>query len=265
MFELPRRHVNRLKACRLTIAQNLTGLLAPPVCALCGGAGQRADELWGIDLCGYCEAACPRPLHCCPRCAEPQPADRLCPHCLAQPPPFDVVHALFLYEDPVDRMIMGLKFGHELVYARILGTLLARALRRHAVELPDCILPMPLHRARHLERGFNQAAEIARHAARRLKIPVDTHLLARSRGTAPQSALTAAARAANIAGAFTIRAGRRVPARVALLDDVLTTGATAAAAAQALRAAGAGHVQVWVCARTRRSHDGEAVPGSYGE
>jgi ComF family protein len=254
MFDMLRHTVNLERRTWLTIARYATNLIAPPFCALCGGAGQRGDEPWGIDLCIHCEAACPQLHHACPRCAEPLPDEPGCRR-HAQPAPFDAVHGLYLYADPVDQMITGLKFRRELAYARILGTLLARKLRRRDLPTPDCIVPMPLHRARYLERGFTQSAEIAAHVAPRLDIPLNTRLLYRRRATLPQSGLTAAARIANISGAFSIRRGGRMPARIALLDDVMTTGSTAAAAAQTLRAAGAQHVEIWVCARARRSEE----------
>ena len=146
-------------------------------------------------------------------------------------------------------MITRLKFGHELVFARVLGTLLARSLQRSGQPLPECIIPIPLHRKRLLERGFNQSAEIARHVAPRLGMRVEPRLLQRLRDTSAQSGLEAAARARNLAQAFGINRRRPVPRRVALLDDVLTTGSTAESAASALKSAGCNEVELWTCAR----------------
>jgi ComF family protein len=248
MFDLLRRTVNLQLPSRLTIVQILTSVLAPPVCALCGGRGQRLDEPWGLDLCTHCEAACPRLPAACPRCAEPGEAGE-CRRCASAPPPFDATHALLLYADPADQLITGLKFQGELPFARVLGSLFARELRHRGVRLPHCLVPMPLHGNRYRQRGFNQAEAIGRHLARRLGIPLEPTLLVRTRDTAPQSEQSAAARRANIQSAFAVEPGRRVPPRVALLDDVMTTGSTAAAAAAALRAAGARHVEIWACAR----------------
>src|SRR5690606_10876880 len=111
-------------------------LIAPPVCLLCGGEGQQVDEPWGLDLCPHCEAACPR--------AEPEP------------PPFESAFCLFRYEDPVDQMILRLKFQHDIAAARVLGMLLARALTGSGRPLPECVVPMPLHVSRLRERGFCQ-------------------------------------------------------------------------------------------------------------
>ncbi len=261
MFESLRSLVNRTLPSRLTIQQCLAGMVAPPVCSLCMAPGQRGDTCWGLDLCQYCEAACPPAMGLCSRCAQPLPAasspDGIahCPYCRSQPPAnasspaFDAVHCLFLYQDPVDSMITRLKFGHELVFARVLGTLLARSLLQSGRALPECIVPVPLHRKRLLERGFNQSAEIARHLAPRLGMKVERRLLQRLRDTSAQSGLDAAARARNLEQAFGIGRQRPIPRRVALLDDVLTTGSTADAAARALKSAGCESVELWTCAR----------------
>jgi len=126
--------------------------------------------------------------------------------------------------------------------------LLARHVAAAGSRLPQALVPLPLHAARYRERGFNQAEVIARHVASRTGVPLDALLLQRLRATAPQTTLSASERRHNCTGAFAARPGRRSPARVALLDDVMTTGSTAAAAAEALRAAGARHVELWVCA-----------------
>jgi ComF family protein len=248
MFDLPRRTVNPGQSRWLTIVQNITSLLAPPVCALCGGPGQPKDEVWGVDLCAYCEAACPRPADVCARCAQPRP----CHRCFAEPPPFDATLALFRYEDPVDQMITGLKFQGELGFARVLGTLLAQQLKCRETPLPQCLVPMPLHPSRLRDRGFNQCEAIAAHVACRLGVRMNARLLLRTRATLPQSGLTAAARATNLQGAFAVRSGCAPPPCIALLDDVMTTGHTVAAAAAVLKAAGCERIEIWACARAHR-------------
>lgn len=226
------------------LAQRLTHLVAPPVCILCGGPGQSLDEPWGLDLCIHCEAACPR--------AAPEP------------PPWQQAFCLFRYEDPVDLMIQRLKFQRDIAQARVLGTLFARAWRASGREQPDCIVPMPLHRSRYVERGFCQTTLLARHIARRLgrdgrpPPPVRTDLLRRVRATRAQSGLDAAERARNLAGAFACPAGLHLPRTVALLDDVLTTGHTASTAIGVLRAAGIPRVELWCCARALRI---DGMPG----
>jgi ComF family protein len=147
---------------------------------------------------------------------------------------------------------VGLKFHAQLVHARALGVLMAASLVEHlaarAGPPPQLIVPMPLHRTRLRSRGFNQALELARPLARQLHIPLDHSVLVRARATSPQTDLPLAARARNVRMAF--RAARDLRGlRVAVVDDVMTTGHTAAAATAALRKAGAAAVEVWVLAR----------------
>lgn len=238
----------------LAFMQRITDLIAPPVCALCGADGQQLDEPWGLDLCRWCEQACTPVPNPCPRCGEVATASSLCAHCRHEPPPYDATFSLFRYEDPVDLLITNLKFRHELAPARVLGILFARAWQRAARPLPQCLIPMPLHASRYRERGFNQAAEIARHIAPRVRdaagnrLDVRRDLLQRIRATAAQSELSATERAANLGGAFQAGGGP-LPRHVAVLDDVMTTGHTAAAAALALKGAGCRRVEIWTCAR----------------
>jgi ComF family protein len=225
--------------------------VAPPLCCLCGGPGQSSDASpWGLDLCAHCEAACPRLQRPCPRCALPLPAGSLrvpCASCAVRPPPFDAVWATHAYAPPLDGLVRDLKFQGALPHARVLGMLLAGH-RRRGGQLPDAVVPVPLGRSRFADRGFNQAEEIARHAARHLGLRLRPGLLRRTRDTEAQSGLGADARRSNLAHAFSV--GRaRLPARIALVDDVLTTGSTATAAARTLKEAGAAWVEVWVAAR----------------
>jgi ComF family protein len=143
-------------------------------------------------------------------------------------------------------MVRQLKFHGERAHARVLGTLLARLRRACPEPLPDVIVPMPLHRSRLRERGYNQAAEIACFAGRELQRP-RVQALRRTRHTDEQSGLPRLQRRLNVHGAF---AGTRAlnGLRVALIDDVVTTGSTAGAAAAALQQAGADGIEVWAVA-----------------
>ena len=207
MFRRLRGTVNLGKLRWLTIGQKLTSTLVPPLCVLCGGPGQRGDELWGVDLCHWCEAACPRP-------AEPG-ATASASAAVASATDLDAVRVLFLYEDPVDRLVTGLKFRGELACGRVLGTLLARHIGAAGARRPQLLVPMPLHPTRYRERGFNQSQVVASHVASRTGILLDTGLLRRVRNTAPQTTLTAAERRLNCAGAFAVQPGRHLPPRIA--------------------------------------------------
>ena len=223
-------------------------LLAPATCCLCQGSGQPGRGLWGLDLCEHCAAACPPVPDACPRCASRLAPGGACAGCTVYPPPFDATFACAAYEHPIDYLVRELKFRNALPHARVLGMLLAQRRRAAPAALPDCVIPIPLHRDRYIERGFNQAEEIARHAARGLGLPLRSRLLQRTRATPEQSGLPATARRQNLHGAFrvTARLGGR---HVVHEGDVLTTGSTVAEAARTLKAAGVARVEVWVAAR----------------
>jgi ComF family protein len=162
------------------------------------------------------------------------------------------VVAPLLYAYPVDRLVCRFKFGRDFACGRLLALEMLDAVQHDAQPLPDIIAPVPLHRARHVSRTFNQADLLARLAGRALAIPVYSHLLRRKRRTRAQSGLDAAGRKRNIRGAFQCgnNAGRlAVRAHVALVDDVMTTGATLAECSKTLRRAGAARLSVWVAAR----------------
>ncbi|MDD1611111.1 MAG: ComF family protein, partial [Methylococcaceae bacterium] len=143
--------------------------------------------------------------------------------------------------------IAGLKFSANYKNARLLGVLLAEGLTQNS-HLPDCIMPVPLHKARYRERGFNQSIEIARAAGKALQIPVDVYSCIRHRDTPHQTQLTAKQRRSNMKNAFSII--KPITARhIAIVDDVMTTGSTVHELAVVLKKAGAARVDVWICAR----------------
>ncbi len=171
-----------------------------------------------------------------------------CSGCLRRRRVFDAPFAPYRYEFPLDVLIHRFKYGGQIAIGRILGTLLARRLAERGPPGVDAIVPVPLHAAREAKRGYNQAREIAIFAAELIGIPLEDRIVRRPRATVEQTALPAAARRRNLRGAFEIRASS-VPLRVAIVDDVLTTGATAEALALALRRAGCRHIEVWTVAR----------------
>jgi ComF family protein len=171
----------------------------------------------------------------------------VCGECLHRPPPLDAACAAFVYGFPVDRLLPRLKFHGDLAAGRLLSAAMAAACA--GMPRPEALLPLPLARARLRRRGYDQALELARPLARAFGIPLLDGVLVRRRDTAPQSTLDAAARRRNLRGAFAVPAGAGLPAHLALVDDVMTTGATLHAAARALRRAGVARVDAWVCAR----------------
>jgi ComF family protein len=224
------------------------GLVLPPSCVLCGAPGQRPT----LDLCADCDADLPRNERACPRCALPLLQTGSLAACVAcrDARSFDRAVAAFRYAFPVDHLVRKLKYHGELAHARVLGTLLARRiLENDGSALPDAIVPVPLHQERYRERGFNQAFELARVIGRVLALRVDDGLCRRTRATQDQTELGAAERRRNLRGAFATVTNATVPRRVAIVDDVLTTGSTVEELARVLRAHGAEKIEVWAVAR----------------
>ena len=224
-----------------SLARRFANLAFGGTCYLCRGAAT------GV-LCADCDAELPRLDDAvCPRCALPSPGGAVCGRCLVRAPAYDGTLAALSYEFPADVLVQGLKFRGELALAPLLGQMLATRLPRGTRV--DYILPVPLARARLRERGFNQALEIARQVASATGCRLAPLLAERERDTAPQVDLPLDARARNVRGAFRSTA---LPsgAEIALVDDVMTTGATLEELAATLKRAGAARVVNWVVART---------------
>lgn len=175
----------------------------------------------------------------------PLASGSLCGACLDRPPRFDRVSAAAAYRFPVDALIQAYKYGGRLALSRVLGELLAREVAPDV----DAIVPIPLAERRLAERGFNQALEIARVVAAATGIPLIPDACRKTADTPPQAALPWKERARNVRRAFVCDA-RFEGERIAVVDDVLTTGATLNELARVLRRAGAGSVRGWVVART---------------
>jgi ComF family protein len=233
----------------------LLDLVFPAVCPVCAA---RSDDPVHRPFCGPCWAALPIGLAPgCPVCGEPFPglAGALpCDACRRTPPSYAFARAVAQYRDGMREAIHALKYGGRPVVATPLGRLLAEAapgaLPAPPGDWAEGLVPVPLHPARLSERGFNQAELLAAPCAARWRLPVLGRVLVRTRPTRPQTDLDAAARRANVRGAFAVpRPAEVAGRRLLLVDDVLTTGATAGAAARALRAAGAAAVGVLALAR----------------
>ncbi len=203
----------------------LQNILLPATCVLCGGVAKR-----DIDLCVACEAELPWVQT------------------------FTATLALFHYEKPIDHLITAFKFQQQLVYGRLLGELLLRRIREWYAhdDLPEYIIPVPLHTQRLRERGFNQALELARPIAKQLNIKIDVTSCKRVIATPAQSNLPAVQRQRNVKDAFSIQSTLHAK-HVAVIDDVITTGCTITELSRKLRETGIERIDVWCCARTRLS------------
>jgi ComF family protein len=217
----------------------LSNLLFGGSCFLCRGAAR------GI-LCPACDADLPRLAGTlCPRCALPSPGAAVCGRCLADAPHYDATVAALAYRFPADTLVHSLKFRGQLALAPLMGDLLIDKIR----ERIDLVVPVPLSRERLRERGYNQAVEIARHVAKERRVPLELTVMTRERNTQAQADLPWSERARNVRGAF--RCERSLDgAAIAVVDDVMTTGATLDELAATLKRAGAARVVNWVVART---------------
>ncbi|MFI3138007.1 MAG: ComF family protein [Methylococcaceae bacterium] len=220
--------------------------LLPPTCILCNNPG---FNRW--DICYDCYSCLPWAQHQCPRCAatlpDSSPVTLPCGACLNQSPAFDSTVAVFKHQHAIRYLIAHLKFNAQYKHARLLGLLLAEALQFSTAPRPEAIIPMPLHPNRYQERGFNQSVEIARTVAQQLQIPLLLNHCIRNRDTGHQTQLSRAERLKNVRQCFTFT--QPIHAKhIALVDDVMTTGATLQELAEVLKKSGVQRVDAWVCA-----------------
>jgi ComF family protein len=235
----------------MALSQVLDFLL-PHRCLLCRG-------LAPDNLCHGCDADLPAMVSACARCVIPldgpggfssHRAALVCGECISKPPEYDFAIAALHYVFPVTVLVQRFKFNRSFACGQVLAARLLRALEWQAADEPpgvEALVPVPLHPSRRFLRVFNQAEVLARDLGRALSIPVAARVLRRTRRTPAQSGLSARDRQLNLRGAF---AARPVEMRhVALVDDVMTTGATLSACAREIRRAGVETVSVWVAAR----------------
>ena len=219
-------------------------------CLLCDEAAEGT-----LPLCMACETDLPWLGDHCQCCALPLPTAGLtCGQCLSRPPAFERVIAPWTYNFPIDSLITRFKHSAKWPFGHLLAELLTQALQHRFDEdlpRPELLVPVPLGNRRLRQRGFNQAAMLARWISASLDIPCDERLLLRTQDTDAQQDLNAEARQKNLRNAFALAANASFKGRhLALVDDVLTTGATAQALARRLMDAGAARVDVYCLART---------------
>lgn len=227
----------------------LTHRMFPGCCCLCDGPGYK-----GLDLCEVCLKCLPINAVCCSRCAAPLEHASLegmilCGSCLREKSPITQTVAAYIFDFPTDYIVRSLKFKGEEKYARLIGGLLAQHVEDMQVSVPDCLIPVPLHRRRYLERGFNQAELIAAYCGSRLGLPIIRKALIRCRNTPPQTGFGRRLRHKNLKGAFQVVSGTSLPKHIALIDDVITTGSTVREISKLLVQSGVERIDVWAFAR----------------
>ena len=219
-------------------------------CILC-----RGSTTFDNPLCALCISACPAPTCFCSACGLPihHSDTGLCPQCLIEPPLFDSCLAPFLYEFPVNRMLQMIKYQARLELVRPIVKPLAELLVDEYGESPwpQAIIPVPLHDKRLRSRGYDQTLLLAKALIRQLPVEMrlDRRSVFRAKHAAPQQGLSAEQRQKNIRHAFALR-GSVAHEHVALMDDVVTTGATVSEITRLLKKAGVHRVDVWAIART---------------
>lgn len=227
----------------LSLGRAFLDLLFPPRCGGCGAVGS-----WFCARCWEALAWVPTPV--CGRCGMPISRPGLCPACASLPPLPVHIRSATYFEGPVRQAIHSLKYARRRPLAGPLGQILHQMWKEQGLQA-EVLVPVPLHPDRERERGFNQAMLLARELGRLTGVPVDGTRLCRVRATPPQVGLSREERQRNVAGAFRCAEGVVQGKRVALVDDVCTTGATLYAAGQALLEAGAEEVWAVTVARSR--------------
>ena len=215
-----------------------------PICLNC-----RTDPESNHGLCEKCLQLISLNATCCEICARPLTQNLVCGQCQKIPPFFDRALTPLLYVDPVDRFLCGLKYREQFSFARFAAGVMTNHALKTGQKAPDMICPVPMTSKTLRKRGFNQSAFIGQLIAWQLGIPMSSNLILKTRDTAHQSDLKAKERQNNLKGAFECK--RQVRGRhIVIVDDVLTTGATANELSKTLKKNGASRVDIWTCART---------------
>ncbi len=217
-------------------------------CLVCDGLPQTTPGL--CNSCAHDIRRIDRPCHQCGEPMHSNESSHKCGRCQTSAPCFDHCIAPLHYSDPLRQLHLKFKFHQDLAAGNLLANLLCDILCQRS-ELPQLLVPIPLHSVRMRQRGFDQALEIAKVLARRLQIPLQTELLVRKNSTQPQSELSRVQRQTNLRNAFSLTQPMHVK-HVALIDDIMTTGSTFNTAAQLLKTAGVKTVEVWAVGRSTR-------------
>lgn len=237
------------------LLQGLKSLVYPPHCLVC--SNHSTADPSGPGVCPPCRAAIVsnRPPFCrkCSRYLGAHIEQTYCKECRNAKPSFDFAWSACLYEDPLKELIHRFKYGQKTQLRRLFAEAMISFIKEYGLDTEqfDMIVPVPLSSTRSRERGYNQAQLLAQELAREFSIPLVQNYLRRVRHTHPQSFLDEKQRWTNIKGAFTIRKLKNLRRKnILLVDDLLTTGATASEAARVLKDAGAGTVGVLTLAIT---------------
>jgi len=229
-----------------SLCKNLVNWLAPKTCQLCDSKLVLSETI----CCESCYPKLPFQYHCCTRCGQAlSPSTDLCGRCLRKPPPFDACFCAFRYEEPINLLIRKYKYAEHPELGKDLAKLLYREIVENQLDLPELLVPVPLHKSRLRSRGFNQSLILARELSTLLNLPYCNKTIEKHRPTEAQATKTLKARQSNVRGSFRMRSLPDAKS-IAIIDDVYTTGATAAEMTKILKRNGVDYVQVWGLAHT---------------
>lgn len=230
----------------LNIRHKISQLLNPALCQVCGISIHSSDY-----ICPDCVNSMHHVHNPCELCGLPNPvADHICPSCLHHPPPWQSMTAPIAYQGEARKLIKSFKFDEQIHIAQILAKYFHHCFNSENVEV---LLPVPLHVSRLLDRGFNQAEEIAKALSLYMPVPIDRISLTRVKETESQSGLSLNQRRSNIIKAFHFDNARQYKS-VAIVDDIITSGSTMTEICKNLRKSGVRNIEVWSLARALK-HD----------
>lgn len=184
----------------------------------------------------------------CQICAKPHHAEAVCGKCIISPPLFSSTTVLFNYAYPTKKMVLDFKFNKRAELSAFFAELLLDRIKNYD-KLPETLIPVPLHKKRQAQRGYNQSLEFAKNLAKELKIPVNSNLCKRIVNTDPQSELPMKSRRKNVKNAFALN-NENIPKHIAIIDDVITTGSTINEISRLFKSAGCERIDIWAIART---------------
>ena len=238
-----------LKNSQLSNLTHLTKLIFKQNCITCAQHIENTSPNIHT-VCRECLNDLPwQPDSSCPQCGLAS-SGMVCGSCINSPPDFDATRAVFLYAYPIDAMMLRYKYGSMLNLGNTFGEFLTEKVNvEDCLKNIDLIIPMPMHPQRLKERGFNQALEIAKVLTKNCVEKLDYKSVVRQTLTPPQASLPLKERVKNIKGAFKVNIDL-TDKRIAIVDDVMTTGASLNELAKTLKKVGASHVECWVIART---------------
>jgi ComF family protein len=232
---------------RHTLLSITQSLRLPSICTLCNQFHKSS-----LAVCSYCIKYI-KPLgSTCRYCAYPLPDEGylVCGQCIKKPPSFDQALIGYVFEEPLRKLLHQFKYHNGLYLTSFLSQLMLQAIEKHSIA-GQCLIPVPMHPQRLKQRGFNQAALLAKYLAKKLNLPYDLKSCQKIINTAPQASLDGEERKKNLRQAFHVKPLSYQ--HIILIDDLLTTGSTANELAQAIKKTGVKKVDVWCCARTVRS------------